>query len=140
MRVLGVDMGQRRIGLALSDPEGLFASPLRVIEREGGQADLEEIVRTARDYEAERIVVGIPINLRGEWAVAAQNVQQEIEQLRCLSHVPVEIVDERLTTAAADRSLASGGVGREARRGVVDKVAAALLLQTYLDKRRRENS
>lgn len=134
MRYMAVDLGTKRIGIAVSDPDGLFASPLMVISRKGGAQDLREVAEVARDYEVGMVVVGLPVNLRGELATAAQNMSREIEQLRELLEVPVETYDERLTSAAANKSMQSGGLGREDRKDKVDKVAAAMLLQSYLDK------
>ncbi|MGE5530523.1 MAG: Holliday junction resolvase RuvX [Bacteroidota bacterium] len=136
---MAVDLGTKRIGIAVSDPDGLFASPLMVISRKGGAQDLREVAELARDYEVGTVVVGLPVNLRGEVSVAAENMQGEIEQLRKLLEVPVETYDERLTSAAANKSMQSGGLGREDRKDKVDKVAAAMLLQTYLDKIRLAN-
>ncbi|MBU0607213.1 MAG: Holliday junction resolvase RuvX, partial [Armatimonadetes bacterium] len=140
MRYMGVDLGSKRIGIALSDPTGTIASPLLVISRKGGKQDLAEIVELARDYDVEMIVVGLPVDLKGEQGVAAQNAQVEIEALRELAPVPVETTDERLTSAAAGRALRDGGLDSRAQRGVVDKVAAAMLLQSYLEQRRQHNA
>jgi len=131
---MAVDLGTKRIGIAVSDPEGMFASPLRVIQRKGGAQDLREVALVAKDYEVGTLVVGLPVNLRGEHSVAADNAQKEIAQLRAATTIPVETYDERLTSAAANKSMQQGGLGREDRKDRVDKVAAAMLLQSYLDK------
>lgn len=112
----------------------MFASPLLVITRKGGAQDLREVIALAQDYEVGTLVVGLPVNLRGEHAVAAENAEREIAQLRKLTDLPVETYDERLTSAAANKSMQQGGLGREDRKERVDKVAAAMLLQSYLDK------
>lgn len=141
-RVLGVDLGTRRIGLALSDPLGVMASPLAVIERRGDPAaDHRAILEAAREAEAERIVVGLPVSLSGRLGPAAKAAQAEIAALAGLAAagpraVLVEPYDERLTTVTAERALVAGGVRRKDRRGVVDKVAAAVMLQAWLDGRR----
>ena len=135
-RVLGVDLGERRIGLALSDPLGLIASPLAVLERSGDPAaDQRAIVAAARDAGAERIVVGLPRSLGGGAGPAARAVREEIEAIAALG-LPVEAHDERLTTVTAERVLAARGVRGPARRTQVDKVAAAVILQSWLDSRR----
>jgi putative Holliday junction resolvase len=139
LRYLGVDLGTKRIGLALSSPDGLFASPLMVIQRQGGKRDLKEIARIAADYGVDRIVVGLPLNLRGEGSLAAEHAAAETRELGRLTDVPLDTYDERLTSVAAEKALVQGGVRREDRRQVVDKVAAAMMLQSYLDKARREN-
>jgi putative holliday junction resolvase len=139
LRYLGVDLGTKRIGLALSDPDGAIALPLRVLERKGGKADLKEIAGIADEYEVGEIVVGLPINLRGEHGPAAQEALKQVEALRRLSGLPVALCDERMTTAVADRGMRAGGLDGRQRRAVVDKVAATVLLQSYLDHRRREH-
>lgn len=140
MRYMGVDLGSKRIGIALSDPGGTFASPLTVVTRRGGRQDLQEVADLARDYQADVIVVGLPLNLKGESSVAVKNMTREIEQLRELSRVPVETYDERLTSAAASKVLIGGGMKREQRKDNIDKVAAAMLLQSYLDRIRLKNA
>lgn len=139
MRYMAVDLGTKRIGIAVSDPDGMFASPLTVITRKGGGQDLRTVVELASDYDVETMVVGLPVNLRGEQSVAAENAQKEIAQLRKLAEIPVETYDERLTSAAANKSMQQSGMGREDRKDKVDKVAAAMLLQSYLDKIRLQN-
>ena len=137
---MGVDLGSKRIGIALSDPTGMMASPLLVIQRKGGKQDLAEVVRLALDYDAEAIVVGLPVDLKGELGIAAQKAQVEIEQLRALTDLPVHVYDERLTSAAAQRAMSDGGVDSRRQRGQVDKIAATLLLQSYLDRHRHQDA
>jgi putative Holliday junction resolvase len=135
-RVLGVDLGSRRIGLALSDPGRHIASPLRVLPRAKAQVDdHRSILAVARENEAVVIVVGLPISLSGDLGPAARATLQEIEALRNTAgpDFTVEPYDERLTTVSAERSLQEARMGRDARRKVVDKVAAAVLLQAWLE-------
>ncbi len=139
-RVLGVDLGGRRIGLALSDPLGLVAGPLTVLERTGDPAaDHAAILREAAENEATVIVVGVPLSMAsGRPGPAARAALEEIAALagRAAAADPpvaVETCDERLTTVTAQRSLATGGVRARDRRGKVDKVAAAVILQSWLD-------
>jgi putative Holliday junction resolvase len=135
-RVLGVDLGSRRIGLALSDPGRHIASPLRVLQRAKAQVDdHRSIVAVARENEAVVIVVGLPISLSGDLGPAARATLEEIEALRNTAgpDFTVEPYDERLTTVSAERSLHEARMGRDARRQVVDKVAAAVLLQAWLE-------
>ncbi len=138
MRALGVDVGERRIGLAISDPSGLIASPVEVIVREENTDAVAEILSRARAHDAEIIVVGMPIDLRGEMGVAARKMSEFVAALRERSEIPVETCDERLTSAAAARSMQEAGLTERDRRGQVDKVAAALMLQTWLDRARME--
>jgi putative pre-16S rRNA nuclease len=139
-RVLGVDLGARRIGLALSDPLGVLAGPLAVLERTGERAaDHAAILRAATENEAGKIVVGMPLSLStGRPGPAAQATLEEVAELtdRAAALDPplsVETYDERLTTVTAQRSLATGGVRAKDRRALVDKVAAAVMLQAWLD-------
>ena len=143
-RVLGVDLGARRIGLALSDPLGILAGPLEVLERTGDPAaDHTRILRAASENEATTIVVGLPLSLStGRPGPAAQATLEEVAALteRAAAAEPpvtVETYDERLTTVTAQRSLATGGVRAKDRRAKVDKVAAAVMLQSWLDGRPR---
>ncbi len=138
-RVLGVDLGSRRIGVALSDPSGVIAGPLVVLERSGDRAlDHQAILRLAREHEADRIVVGMPTTLSGEQGPAATAALEEIEALQMLAGdaLEVEAFDERLTTAIAQRALLHGNVKRAQRKQTVDKIAAAVLLQSYLEQQR----
>ena len=146
-RVLGIDLGARRIGLALSDPRGVLAGPLTVLERTGDRAaDHAAILRAAVGNEAAVIVVGVPLSLStGRPGPAARAALDEVAELRARAAaadppVAVEICDERLTTVTAQRTLASGGVRARDRRAVVDKVAAAIMLQSWLDARPRSGS
>lgn len=130
--VLGIDPGSRRLGVAVSDPAGLVALPLEVVSREGGQ-DLARIVELVRERKVTEIVVGLPKLLDGTEGTAAGEARAFASDLRKIVDLPVNFVDERLTTVQANRSLDEGEVPSRRRRKVVDKVAAAVLLQSYLD-------
>jgi len=136
-RVLGVDLGSRRIGLALSDPTRTLASPLAVLERTGDRSrEHRAIVDAAREHEATTIVVGLPRSLSGAEGPAARDARAEVADLRAVAgdDLAIEMYDERLTTVTAQRSLVEAGVRRDARRRVVDKVAAAVMLQGWLER------
>ncbi len=137
-RVLGVDLGARRIGLAVSDPTGTIASPYSVLQRSGDAAtDHRRLAEVAAEVGAERVVVGLPLALSGRVTRAAEEAGVEMEAMAEVLAVPVEAHDERLTTVSAERSMrALGSKGRDRRRAV-DKVAAAVMLQSWLDGRRR---
>lgn len=137
-RVLGVDLGSRRIGLALSDPLRITAAPHAVIERTGDRAtDDRSIVAAARAAEADRIIVGLPLSLSGDTGPAARAVLTEVDVLReHAGDITVDVYDERLTTVIAQDSLIAAKMRRDARRRVVDKVAAAVMLQSWLDRER----
>lgn len=139
MRVVGVDLGSRRIGVALTDSSGTVATPYEVLARSGdAAADHAALARIVEEVGAERVVVGLPLSLDGSTGPAAQAVLTEAEAMARVLPVPVETYDERLTTVTADRSLLALNVKRAARRRVVDKVAASVMLQSWLDGRRRE--
>ena len=139
-RILGVDLGSRRIGLALSDPTGVVATPHRLLERSGDSAaDHRAITAIAREAGADRIVVGLPLSLSGDVGPAARAVLDEVEALRAEAGEGMRVVthDERLTTVIADQGLRAAGGRRHRRRAVVDEAAAAVLLQSYLDRGER---
>lgn len=137
-RALGVDLGSRRIGLALSDPSGVVATPHRTLERSGDRAaDHRAILAVAREAGADRIVVGLPLSLSGAVGPAARAVIEEVQALRAEAGegMRVETHDERLTTVVAEQGLRAAGTRRRRRRAVVDEAAAAVILQAYLDGR-----
>lgn len=137
MRALGVDLGGRRIGVAVSDADGRVASPIEVLERSGSRADdHRRLASLAAEWEADVIVVGLPLSLDGSTGPAASAVLEEIEQLRTSTGLRVEQVDERFTTVEAQRHLRASGVGSRKGRSIVDMVAASVLLQAWLDRQR----
>jgi len=131
-----VDPGAKRVGLAVSDPTGTIAQPLSTLPAEPADTLAERLAGVAKQNDVKRIVVGLPLRMDGSHGPEAKSAQALAAALRKASRLPVELVDERLTTAAAERSLIAGGVKRATRRQTVDRVAAALLLQTHLDKKR----
>ena len=136
VRALGVDPGSKRIGIAVSDLSGTIASPLTVLQRSRSkQHDLHELARIAREEEAEVIVVGLPLNMDGSRGTAAEAAVAAARRLATLVDVPVELHDERLTTVTAERDMLAAGLNAVARRQVVDKIAAAIMLQSWLDAR-----
>jgi putative holliday junction resolvase len=136
MRALGVDLGSKRIGIAVSDRSGTIASPLLVLQRSKSRRhDLTEIARLAVEHEVEAIVVGLPLSMSGEMGPAAKAAASEAERLATFVDVPVVTHDERLTTVSADRSMRDASLRAPERRQRVDKVAAALILQSWLDSR-----
>jgi putative Holliday junction resolvase len=134
MRVLALDLGSKRIGVAISDRSGTIASPLTVLQRSGKPSiDHERIRALVVEEEAERVVVGLPVSMNGTLGPAAKAAIKETEALATVVGVPVETFDERLTTVSGDRMLAERGMRAQDRRKVIDKVAAAIILQTWLD-------
>jgi putative Holliday junction resolvase len=137
VRALGVDLGTRRIGVALSDSGGLVATPYEVIQRSGDAGrDRRALLDLAEEAGVEVIVVGLPLSLDGSVGPAARAALAEVDVLRAATRVPVETYDERLTTVTAERSLQALELRGPSRRRVIDKVAAAVMLQAWLDGRR----
>jgi len=139
-RVLAVNLGTHRLGLALSDPSGTLAAPLVTIAHRDRQSDLSQIVRVAEAHQVERIVVGCPRNMDGTKGPAALRAEAFAAALRRMVRTPVEMWDERLTTVSAERLLVASDVRRTRRREVRDRVAAAFILQAYLDAQRRREA
>lgn len=136
IRALGLDPGSKRIGVAVSDLSGTIASPLVVVQRSRSKEhDLHEIADLAREEEAEVIVVGLPLNMDGSRGPAARAATGFAKALATLVDVPVEMHDERRTTVTADESMIAAGLDAVQRRQRVDKVAAAIMLQSWLDAR-----
>ncbi len=137
-RILGVDLGSRRIGLALSDPSGTLASPFEVLPRSGDRkVDHRKIIKAAVENDADRIVVGLPRSLSGKRGPAETATLAEVDELkaRAPGSITIDLYDERFTTVIAQRSLVESGMRRDARKQVVDKVAAAVMLQSYLESK-----
>jgi len=136
VRALGLDLGSRRIGVAVSDLSGTVASPLTTVHRSRSRRhDHDAIARLVREEEAELVVVGLPLSLDGTHGPAARAAVIEADQLASVVRVPVEMYDERFTTVTAERGLSEAGLDAARRRQVVDKVAAAVMLQAWLDHR-----
>jgi putative Holliday junction resolvase len=133
---MAVDPGSKRVGLALSDPSATIAQALATLPAEPADSLAARLAAMAQAHGAERIVVGLPRRLDGTRGPEAAAAEALAAQLRKASGLPVEMVDERLTTVAAERALIADGVRREKRRLSVDRVAAALMLQAHLDRRR----
>ena len=132
-RLLGLDLGQRRIGVALSDPYGILASPLCTIVLDDPNRGQDEVVSLVEQHEVVRIVVGLPLLLAGDEGSEARRVRAWVKRLQQQLDVPLELWDERLSSAAAERALLESGMRRKRRRQHRDTVAAALILQNYLD-------
>lgn len=135
MRVLGIDPGKRRVGLALSDPGGSVASPLTVLEVRGVQALLEAIATVVAEHGVERLVVGYPLNMDGSAGPAARAAGRLARALEDRLGLPVELMDERLSSVGAGRAMRAAGLKARQIRGRLDPVAACLVLQAYLDRR-----
>ncbi|MBE0479602.1 MAG: Holliday junction resolvase RuvX [Dehalococcoidia bacterium] len=138
MRAMGLDVGERRIGVALSDPEGRIAFSLTTVQRKSDEDAFAEITRLARENEVETMVVGLPRSLDGSLGRQAEAVLVFAETLKERVGVPVVTWDERMSTLAAERMLIEAGAKRGKRKLVRDSLAATYILQGYLDWSRRD--
>ena len=144
-RRLGVDVGKVRVGVAVSDPDGILATPLVTVSRDMGAAadsvpaDIAELVRLVGEHEVVQVVVGLPVRLNGAEGTAAIDIRAYAERLaQALDQVPVVLTDERMSTVVATRRLAERGVRGKRQRAVVDQAAAVEILQSWLDAQRRQ--
>ena len=134
VRALGLDLGSKRVGVAIGDRTGTIASPLQVLQRSGSiKRDHEAIAKLVIDEEADIVVVGLPLNMSGSSGPAAQAAIDEAAALATVVAVPVVTFDERRTTVTADRAMMEANMRAQARRRIVDKIAAAVMLQNWLD-------
>jgi putative Holliday junction resolvase len=133
---MALDVGSKRIGVAIADPTETFALPADTIVRTNLRTDLERINELAESYKARELVVGDPVALSGERGIAAQKMDAFVESLRKVYNGTIHRVDERMTTAQATKTLIAADVSRKKRKDVVDKMAAALILETFLARRR----
>ena len=135
-RFLGLDLGEVRIGLALSDLLGITAQPLKTLQRVGPRKDLRTLAALAREHDVATVVIGLPLLLSGEEGTKALEAREFAENLgRYLQGARIELWDERLTTVQAERGMIEGNARRRKRRESLDSLAAALILQSYLDSR-----
>jgi len=144
-RRLAVDVGKVRVGVAISDPDGILATPLVTLSRDMGAAadavpsDMAELVRLVGEYEAVQIVVGLPVRLNGAEGPAAIDIRAYAGRLaEAVGEVPIALADERMSTVVATRRLAERGVRGKRQRAVVDQAAAVEILQSWLDAQRRQ--
>jgi putative holliday junction resolvase len=141
-RILGLDVGARRIGIAVSDPLGLTAQGLTTLQRRNRRYDLGELRKLLKEYAVREIVVGNPLRMSGQSGTQAQKMEVFAGQLKQAFSLPVHLWDERLSTAEAHRLLDETGIRDSRRKEVIDKMAAVLILQSFLDARaaRAQNS
>ncbi len=136
MKILGLDMGSKRIGLAVSDEDETFAFPRGKLERQGRDKDLAALAQLIEEEAIEQIVVGVPLHMSGRQSKGAEAARAFAKALEEHTSLPVETLDERLTTVEAERALQATGRRAKDQKEVVDSVAAAIILSTYLDLRR----
>ena len=133
-RVIGIDLGTRRIGVAVTDGLGLTAQPHATLARHGGKRDLEAIGAVVREFDAERVVLGLPLSPEGEVGRAARSAQAFAERLRAALAIPVDLVDESFSTVEAEEILLRADLSRARRKEVIDRLAAAVILQRWLNR------
>jgi putative Holliday junction resolvase len=140
MRILGIDYGDKRIGIAMSDPLGFTAQAVAVVGKgETFEEDIKELKKIIKKFEGiDEIVVGLPKTMSGEIKQQAEKVLAFVEALKKSFKIPITTWDERLTTVLAERTLAEAGVSAKKRRGIVDKTAATFILQSYMDSRAKK--
>jgi putative Holliday junction resolvase len=136
MRSLGLDIGDRRIGVALSDPEGWLASPLTIINRSDTTTDIKAITDIVDQNHVGQIIVGLPLSMNGGLGQQADKVQEFTKELISRTDIPVDFRDERLTTVSAQRLMRAAGSSKNKRKTPDDAIAATLILQGYLDETR----
>lgn len=133
---MALDVGSKTIGVAVSDPLGWTAQGVGVIRRRNREKDLGEVLRLVREWDVSEVVVGLPLSLDGSRGSQAERAEAFARRLAAVIGLPVHLEDERLTTCQAERLLVGADLSRRRRRQVIDKTAAALILQSYLDRRR----
>ncbi len=134
VRILALDVGQKRIGVAVSDPLGITAQGVGVITRKNIEADINEVRKYVDEYKAGSIVIGMPINMDGTKGDSANKVAEFVEIVSSGLNIPVATYDERLSTKESEKFLISSDVSRKKRKGVIDKIAAQLILESYLQR------
>lgn len=134
-RIMGLDIGDKTIGVAVSDPMLITAQGLKTIKRENIKKDLEEIVNLIREYNVKKVVIGLPKNMNNTIGPQGEKVLSFVDKLKEKVDVEIHLQDERLTTVAAEKTLIEGNMSRRKRKKVIDMIAATYILQTYLDRR-----
>lgn len=134
-KLLGLDVGDRRIGIAMSDSLGWTAQPIKTLHRNGTDEDFLEIIRILKENHIEELVVGLPKNMNGTIGEQGEKVQNFVEKLKDFFDAPIPVWywDERLSSRSAERILIEGNVSRKKRKNVIDKMAAVIILQNYMD-------
>lgn len=138
MRIIALDVGERTIGVAVSDPLGWTAQGIKTIRRKSNAKDLEEIKNVIDEYVPEKIVIGLPKNMNGTEGSSVSYVKVFGERLKDFFKIDILYEDERLTTVSAQKALIEADMSRKKRKGIVDMVAATYILQTYLDRINRD--
>lgn len=134
MRIMGLDIGDATVGIAMSDPFGWTAQGIKTIRRKSIKADISEIISIIEEYEVEKIVAGFPINMNGTLGPSSEKIKAFCQKIQAAKEIEIIYQDERLTTVAASKMLIEADVSRKKRKQVIDTVAATYILQIYLDR------
>ena len=134
MRILGIDLGEKRIGISICDELGITAQGLPTIISKTEIEDIKSIKKIIDQYNVEKVITGLPKNMNGSIGPQAKKAILFAEKIKDYCKIPVEMLDERLTTSSAEKALIQGNRSRKKRKKVIDKMSAVLILQTYLDK------
>ena len=137
MKILGLDVGSKTIGVAVSDELGIIAQGVTTLKRKGLNHDITQLLKVIEEQRAEKVVMGLPKNMNGSLGPSAKMVLTLLEELEKSVDIPVITWDERLSTVAAERTLLEADMSRKKRKKVIDKVAALIILQGYLDNQKR---
>ena len=140
MKILGVDIGERRIGLALSDPLGITAQGLKTIQIENPEEVYDKLMQIIKEKKVEKIVFGLPRNMNGTLGPQAEKVQEYAQKFNSLSQLPVDFEDERLSTVSAEKVLLLANQSRAKRKKAIDRLSAVIILQSYLDRKSAEKN
>ena len=138
MRILGLDLGDRTIGVAVSDPLGFTAQGITTIRRKSLQYDIEELKKICKEYNIEKVLLGYPKNMNGTEGPRCEIVREFAEVIKEQLDLPIQFWDERLSTVAAHRAMLEADLSRAKRKKIVDKIAAVYILQGYLDRSKNE--
>ena len=140
MKILGVDIGERRIGLALSDPLGITAQGLKTIQIENPEEVYDKLMQIIKEKKVEKIVFGLPRNMNGTLGPQAEKVQKYALNFNSISQLPVDFEDERLSTVSAEKVLLLANQSRAKRKKAIDRLSAVIILQSYLDRKSAEKN
>ncbi len=139
MRMLGLDIGEKYIGVAVSDELGIAAGGVSTLQRQSIKKDMQHIYDLVEEYNASKVIAGLPINMNGTKGPTAEMVEAFTRRLKGRLTVPIVLWDERLSTLTAEKVLIEGNVRRNKRKNVIDKLAAVVILQNYLDSQKNKN-
>ena len=133
MKLLGIDYGIRRLGIAVSDPLGMLATPFRTVDTFSDEQSVTEVCNLIQETNAEKIIIGLPLNMNNTEGPMVKKVRDFIEKLKLKTNLPIELSDERLSSCLVERTLLEANMSRNKRKGVRDKLAAQVILQGYID-------